>query len=69
MEHWQLGNIIEAHVTVDGWMFITLEESAKTLKIWTNTYFEEDIKKKMEQEGEENLTNEDFLEWINKLVS
>jgi len=32
------------------------------LKIWTNTYFEEDIKKKMEQEGEENLTNEDFLE-------
>ena len=50
-------------------MFITLEEQAKTLKIWTNAYFEKDIKKKMEQEGETNLTNEDFLERINKMVS
>ena len=51
-------------------MFVTLEENSKTLKVWTNSYFEEDIKKKMESEmGEVNLTSEDFLEKINKMVS
>ena len=51
-------------------MFVTLEENSKTLKVWTNSYFEEDIKKKMESEmGEVNLTSEDFLDKINKMVS
>ena len=58
----QLGNIIESHITVDGRLFVTLEENSKSLKVWTNSYFEEDIKRKMESElGEGNLTNEDFL--------
>lgn len=64
----QLGNIIDSNITVDGRLFVTLEENSKTLKIWTNSYTEEDIKKKMENDTGESLSGEDFLAKINNMI-
>jgi hypothetical protein len=47
---------------------VTLEENSKTLKIWTNSYTEEDIKKKMENDTGESLSGEDFLAKINNMI-